>query len=45
MPLPGGVEARLHEAAGDALTAELVVGLGMRERDLVAPHVVLDKPG
>ena len=45
MPLPGGVEARLHEEARDALAAEPVVGLGMRERDLVAVQVVLGKPG
>src|SRR5271157_479582 len=45
VPLPDGVETRLHEAAGYALAAEPVVGLGIGERDLVAAQVILDKPG
>ena len=45
MPTLDGVEAQLHEVAGDALAAVPVVGLGMRERDLVAAQVILDKPG
>ena len=32
-------------ASRPALAAEPVVGLGMRERDLIAAQVVLDKPG
>src|SRR5580704_12310268 len=45
VPLPGGVQARLYEPAGDALGAEPVVDLSMRERDLVAAQVVLGEPG
>ncbi len=44
LTLPGSTEARLHEDARDALAAEPVVGLGVRERDLVAAQVVLGKP-
>jgi len=34
LPLPGRVQAGLHQAAGQALAAEAVVNLGMGERDL-----------